>query len=126
MIDHGFGDPAEDQAVHQQAEIDGAKAAKEGGGLSVVTHFGELHVGHQTGAAPQTREEKHRHHAGEKKRPPEPVPCDALCVDEAGDEQRRIGGKRSGNHRGAGQPPGNAASGNEIIFGALPVDLRRK
>ena len=118
-VDHGLGDPAEDQAVHQQTEIDGAKSAQKRGGLSGVAHFGELHVGHQAGATPQAREEKDRHHSGRQKRPPDPVAGDSLGVDEAGDEQRRIGGESGGDHGSAGEPPGNGASGDKIIFGAF-------
>ena len=118
-IDHRFGDPAEDHAVHQQAEVDGAETAEEGGGISGVAHFGELDVGHQAGAAPEAREEKDGHHSGGKEGPPDPVAGDSLGVDEAGDEQRRIGGEGGGDHGSAGEPPGSGASGDEIIFGAL-------
>ena len=48
---HGLGDPAEDDAVHQQAEIDGAKAAQKRCGLAGVADLGELHVGEQSASA---------------------------------------------------------------------------
>ena len=62
---HGLGDPSEDDAVHQQAEIDGAEAAQECGGASAVTQLGKLHVGEKSAAAPEAREEKDGHHAAE-------------------------------------------------------------
>ena len=80
---HGLGHPAQDQAVHQQAEIDGAKSAQECRGLSGVAHFRELHVGEQARTPPQARKQEHGHHSRRQKTPPQPVPGDALRVDEA-------------------------------------------
>jgi hypothetical protein len=54
-----------------------------------------------------------------QKGPPDPIAGDALGVDQAGDEQRRIGGEGGGDHGSAGQPPGHVATGDEIIFGVF-------
>ena len=116
---HRLGHPAQDQTVHQQAEIDGAEAAQKRGRLSGITHLGKLHIGQQSGAAPQAGKQKHRHHARQQKRPPQPVPGNALGIDQAGDHQRRVGGKRGRHHRRARQPPGDVAPGHKVIVHAL-------
>ena len=118
-VDHGLGDPAENEAVHQKAEIDGAKASEESGGLTVIAELGKLHVGDQAGAAPESREKKNGHHSGGKKAPPEPIPCYTLGVDETADGERRVRGKSGGDHGGASEPPTDLAAGNEIIAGAF-------
>ena len=51
-------------------------------------------------------------------RPPDPIAGDAVAIDQAGDHQRRIGGKGGGHHGGADQPPARAAAGDEIVGGA--------
>ena len=61
--DHGFDDPAEDEAVHQRAEIEGAEAAKECGGLALVAELDKFNVSEDFGAAPIARKEKNGHHA---------------------------------------------------------------
>src|SRR5208282_2246415 len=60
---HRFDDPAENEAVHEGAEIDGAETAEEGGGLALVAKLDEFDVGEDFGAAPVAREEKDGHHA---------------------------------------------------------------
>ena len=116
--DHGFDDPAEDEAVHQRAEIESAKTAEECGGLALVTKLDKFNVGEDFGAAPIAREEKNGHHATEALRPPEPVTGNAVFCDEAGDEERRVGGESCGDHGSAGEPPGNVAAGDEKFLGA--------
>ncbi len=116
---HRLGDPAEDDAVHQQAEIDRAKAAEERRRLAGIADLGELHIGEQSGAPPQPREEEDRHHSREKEAPPQPVARNALRVNEAGDDQRRVGGEGGGDHRGARQPPVHVASGDKVVVNAL-------
>ncbi len=116
---HGLGDPSENDAIHQQAEIDGAEAAQEGGGLAAVTDLGKLHVGEQSAAPPEAGEEEDGHHAGEQRSPPEPVSADALGIDEAGDDQRSVGGKGGGDHGGSGQPPVHVAPGDKVVIHAF-------
>ena len=116
---HGLGDPSEDDAVHEQAEIDGAEAAQKGRGLAAVTDLGELHVGEQSAAPPEAGEEEDGHHAGEQRAPPEPVSADALGVDESGDDQRSVGGKGGGDHGGSGKPPVDVAAGDKIVIDTL-------
>jgi len=116
--DHGFDDPAEDEAVHEGAEVDGAEAAEEGGGFALVAELDEFDVGEDFGAAPVAREEEDGHHAAETLRPPEPVSGDTVAGDEASDEERRVGGESGGDHGSAGEPPGNVAAGDEEFFGA--------
>ena len=115
--DHSFDDPAENEAVHERAEIDGAEAAEEGGGFALIAELDEFDVGKNFGAAPVAREEKDGHHAAEALRPPEPVAGDAVARDESGDEQRSVGGESGGDHGGAREPPGNVAAGDEKFFG---------
>ena len=116
---HGLGDPAEDQTVHQQAEVKGAKTAQESRGLARVAHLRELYVGEQARAPPQAGEKKHRHHARGQKAPPQPVAGDPEFVDQTGDEQGGIGGEGGGHHGGARQPPGDGASGDKVIVDAF-------
>ena len=116
--DHGFDDPAEDETVHEGAEVDGAEAAEEGGGFALVAELHEFDVGEDFGAAPVAGEEEDGHHAAETLRPPEPVAGDAVASDEAGDEKRRVGGESGGDHRCASEPPGNVAAGDEKFLGA--------
>jgi hypothetical protein len=115
--DHGFDDPAEDEAVHEGAEVDGAEAAEEGGGFALVAELDKFDVGENFCAAPVAREEEDGHHAAEALRPPEPVAGDAVAGDEAGDEERRVGGECGGDHGSAGEPPGNVAAGDEKFLG---------
>ena len=116
--DHGFDDPTEDEAVHQAAKVDGAEAAEEGGGFAFIAELNEFDIGEDAGTAPVTREEEDGHHAGETLGPPDPVAGDAVAGDDAGDEERCIGSEGGGNHRGAGEPPGDVATGDEEFLGA--------
>ena len=116
---HRFRHPAENQAVHEQAKVDGAKAAQKGGRLAGVAHLRELHIGQQSRAPPQTGEEKNRHHARRQEAPPEPVSGDSLPINEPGYNQGSVGGEGCGHHRRPRQPPGDAASGDEVIVHAL-------
>ena len=52
-LHHREIDPAEDDAVDRDAEVERAKAAQERGGLARIAEFGELDVGHHAGTAPQ-------------------------------------------------------------------------
>ena len=117
---HRLGHPAEDQAIHQQAEVERAKAAQKCRGFAGVADFRELHIGEQSGTSPETGKQKHRHHAGEQEAPPDPVAGHSLGIHQSGDDQRRIGGKCRGDHRGPGEPPGNVAPGDEVVVHAAP------
>jgi hypothetical protein len=116
--DHGLDDPAENEAVHQGAEINGAKAAEECGGFACVAEFDKFDIGENFGTAPVTSEEEDGHHAAEALRPPQPVAGDAVFGDEAGDEKWSISGESGGDHGGAGEPPGDVSAGDEKFFGA--------
>ncbi len=102
------------------AEIEGAKAAQEGGGFAGVADFGEFDVGHDAGAAPQAGVEEDGEHAAGDEVPPQPVAGDAAHRDHAGDGQRGVGGERGGDHRRAGQPPGDVAAGEEEFVDVFP------
>ena len=115
-VDHGARDPAEDEAVHEQTEIDGFKSAEEGGGLAGIANLDEFDVGENFGTAPVAREEENGGHAGEAQAPPDPVAGDTLGGDESADEEGRVGGEGGGHHRGAGKPPGDIAAGDEKVF----------
>ena len=117
---HCLGHPAENQAIHQQAQVQCAKAPQKSRGLAGIADFGELHVRQQPRPPPQAREEKHRHHAGGKEAPPKPVARNPLPVDESRDHQRRVRSERRRHHARSRQPPRHAAAGNKIIFRALP------
>jgi hypothetical protein len=124
-IDHGLGDPAEDEAVHEQPQVDGLESAQKCRGFAAVANLNKLHIGQNFGAPPITGEKEYRQHAAHTQSPPYPVPGDALSRYQAADQQRGIRGERSRNHRGSGQPPGNVPPGNEEFFGiaagATPV-----
>ena len=79
----------------------------------------KLNVGDESGAAPQTREEKHRHHSRGQKTPPQPIAGNAVGVDQSSDHQRRVRGKGRRHHRGSREPPGNVPAGHEIVFRTL-------
>ncbi len=78
---HGFCNPAKDHAIHEQTEVECAKSAEEGGGLSGVANFGEFDVGQKAGANPQPREKKNRHHARGQHAPPDPIARDAVAIN---------------------------------------------
>ena len=102
---HGIGDPAQDQAIHNQAEIDGFESAEECGWPAGIPDFSQLHIGQDFSAPPVAREEEHGEHSAEAGTPPDPVTGDALSGHHASDEQWSISGKGGGHHRGACQPP---------------------
>ena len=116
--DHGFDHPAEDQAIHQRAKINGAKTTQEGGRLAFVAELDKFHVGKDFRAAPISGKEKNGHHAAETLRPPQPVAGDSVFSYQASDKQRSVGGKSGGYHGGARKPPGNISSRYEKFFGA--------
>jgi len=116
-VHHGAGNPAENETIHQETEVDGFEATKESGWFAGVTELGEFDVGHDFRATPITREEKYGEHAGEALIPPKPISGDALRGDETRNEERRIGGEGGGDHRSAGKPPGDVAARDEKLRG---------
>src|SRR5207253_4477822 len=114
---HSIGDPAEDETVHQQSQVEGLEATQESGRLAAVTDLGQLDVGKNLGAAPVASEKEDGEHAAEAHAPPDPVAGDPLGGDNAGDQQRSISRESRGHHGGAGQPPGDVAARDEKIFG---------
>ena len=118
-LGHRQVDPADDEAVDRQAEIEGATPAEQRGRPATVAELHERDVGQDAGAAPEPREEEHAEHAAEGGAPPDPVPGDAVGGDDAGHRQRCVGGERGRHHRRAGQPPGQLAPGQEILPEAL-------
>ncbi len=108
--DHCFDHPAENQAIHQAAQIQRTKTAQKSGWLAAVPQLHELYVRQDFRAAPITREEKHGHHPGKALRPPQPVPRDSILRDQPCDEQWRVRRKRGGHHRRARQPPRHISS----------------
>src|SRR5712672_1495877 len=116
--DHGFDDPAENQTIHQGAQIKSAKAAQESGGLAAVTQLHKLHVREDFRAPPITREEKNSHHSRKTLRPPQPIARNSILGNKPGDQQWRVCRKRSGYHGRAGQPPGYVSPRNKELLGA--------
>ena len=55
---HGEVDPAHDDGIDGEGEVEGAEGAEEGGGGAGVAKFGEFHVSEDAGAAPERGEEK--------------------------------------------------------------------
>ena len=114
---HGLGDPSEDEAVHEQAEVDGLESPKKCSRTSAIADFDELHVGQDCRAPPVAGEEEDRHHAADAERPPDPVSGDSLLGNHAANKQRRVRGKGRGHHGGPGQPPRDISAGHEEFFG---------
>jgi len=82
-VDHGLGDPPQDEAVHEQAEIDGFESAQKGGGLAAIANLDKLHVGEDLRTAPVPREEEHRQHTADAQAPPDPVAGDTRFGHQA-------------------------------------------
>jgi len=116
--DHGFDDPAQNQAIHQRAQIQRAKTTQKRRGLATIAQLDKLHVRQNLRSPPISREEKHSHHAGEAQRPPQPVPGDSVLRHQPSHQQRSIRGERRGHHGSSGQPPGNIAAGNKEFLSA--------
>ena len=110
--------PSHHQAVHQDAEIQRAKASQECRGSSGVTQLDELSVRDGLGAPPQPGKEEHGHHAAQQKAPPQPVGRNPVPRHLAGHPERRIGGEGCGHHRGPREPPRDLAPGNKKLAGA--------
>jgi hypothetical protein len=87
--------------------------------LPLYPQFGELDIGHHVGATPEPCEEEHGQHPAHHEAPPEPVAGDAVCGDEARDDERRVGGKCGRHHRRAGEPPRHLPAREEILVQAF-------
>src|SRR5258708_25503986 len=59
---------------------------------------------------------KDRQNSAEIEAPPNPVAGDTLRGHQTGDQQWGVGGESRGHHGSPGEPPGNAASGDEELF----------
>ena len=90
-----------DQAVEEQAEVDGAEAAQRRRGAAGVAQLVELEVGQDAGPPPQPGVEEDRRHAGQHERPPHPVAGDAVAPHDVGDQVRRVGAEGRRHHRQA-------------------------
>src|ERR1019366_2152130 len=106
--------------------VERAEAAQERSSPAAVADLGELHVGHDLRAAPEPRVQEDRERAAHDEVPPEPVARDAMGRDEARHDERRIGGERRRDHRGAREPPGDGASGDEVLLERLAALLRER
>ncbi len=124
-IHHRLVDPAEDDAVDRDAEIEGAEASQECGRFAGIADLREFDIGHDAGAPPQARVEEHGQHAAGDHAPPQPIPGDAAYGDHSGDRERRVGGEGCGHHGGPGEPPRDIAAREEKFvdarFGARTV-----
>ena len=112
---HGEVDPADDQAVHEDAEVQCPEATQKSGRLACITQLDELRIGNDFRAPPQAGKEEDGHHAVEKKAPPEPVAGNSLSRHQACDRQRSVGGKGRGHHGRTRQPPGDLPAGNKKV-----------
>src|SRR5213592_3780417 len=122
---HREVDPAEDDAVDEQAQVNGPEAPQEGGRWAGVADLRELDVGHDAGAAPQAGVEEHREHPAREQVPPQPVARDPVLRDQTGDDKGRVRGERGRHHRRARQPPRHVSPGEKelrrVLAGATLV-----
>src|SRR2546426_3751884 len=107
--------PAHDDDVHQQAQVGRPEASQERRRPTRVAQLRELDVRDDGRPPPELREEKDGQHPGREHRPPEPVPGDAVLRDHLRDGERRVGGERRRDHRGAGDPPRHRVCGEEVV-----------
>ena len=114
--DHRPSDPSQDEAVHEQPEINCLESTKKCSRFSTIADFAELDVSQNFCSPPVTRKKEHRQHAAHAEAPPDPVPGYTLPCDHSADKQRRIRSKRGRHHRSARQPPRDVAVGNEKLF----------
>ncbi len=112
-LDHGGDHPGHGQAVDEHPGVDRLEAAQHRRRAAAVAQLDDLGVGDHPRAPPQPGEEEGRRQVGQRPAPPDPVAGDAARGDDAGDRQRRVGGEGGGDDRGAGQPPGKPAVGDE-------------
>ena len=117
--DHGAGDPAHDDQIDRQGEIERAEAPQHRRRLAAVAQLGELEVGEHARPAPEPGEEEDREDPRDRAVPPEPVAGDAVLGDQAGHHQRRVGREGGGDHRRAGEPPGQRPAGDEVLVQRL-------
>ena len=101
----GEGDHAHDEAVKEEAEVNGAEATDERGGATGVAVFVEFEIGEDAGASPQAGKEEDRGDAGKDEGPPLPIASDAEFSDLFGDPVWGIGGESGGDHGETGEPP---------------------
>ena len=104
-LDGGEHHQSRSDHVEHYSEIYRTESAQEGGGLPRIAQFVELDVALRAGTHPQLRIDKHRHHAGQQKRPPLPVFAETRIPDEFGEHVRGIRGCRCGAHGYADKPP---------------------
>ena len=114
--DHGIRNPAQDQAIHRQAKIDGLESAKKSRWLTAIANLSEFHVRQDLRAPPVTGKEENSQHAAQAGGPPYPVAGDSLRCNHAAHKQRSVSGKSCGHHGRAGQPPGDVAPGDKKFF----------
>ena len=77
-VHHGQRDPAQDHAVHEEAQINGLESTQERSGLAAISQLHQFHVCQDLSAPPIAGEEKHCQHAAQALSPPQPVSGDAL------------------------------------------------
>jgi len=78
----GEGNRRHNRNVEEDAEIDGAEAAQEGGRHAGIAQLVEINVGQRARPAPQLGVEEHGHHTGDEKGPPQSIqthPRSAPC-----------------------------------------------
>ncbi len=109
-----------DDAVEEQAEVEGAEAAHGAGGLAGVAELVEFQVGEHAGTAPQPRVKEDRGHAGEGEGPPLPIAGNSLGAHEVGHQVGGVAREGGGHHGKACQPPRNRAAGGKE-FGRAPA-----
>src|SRR5215813_5760582 len=83
---HGVGDPAQDQAIHEQPEINRLESAQKGRRLAAVADFREFYVSENFSPSPVAGKVEHRHHSADAEAPPEPISCNSLGSHHTGDK----------------------------------------
>src|SRR5579884_1287000 len=113
---HGIRYPAKDEAIHDQPEIYGFEPPQECSRAATVTDLSQFNIGQDLSTPPVSREKKDREHAAEAHAPPDPVPGNTLGCHKSAYQKWSISRECGCHHGGAGQPPGNIASGEKKIF----------
>ena len=117
-LDGGEVHRGHDDAVEQEAQVEGAKAAHDTGRGVRVADLVELQIRHHPRTSPELCVEEHGRHPGQHERPPDPVAGDARAADDVGDQVGGVAAEGRGDHREAAQPPGHRSTRGEELGGA--------
>ena len=112
---HANRHPAENDAVDRKRKVECPKPSQNPRRPARIADRDKLHIGDHIGALPEFGVEKHRHQAGKHEIPPDPNARDPFGCNNPGDGGRRVGGKRSGDHGDADQPPREIFPAGKVV-----------